>query len=179
MKIRGVGKAGVLVLVLAWVVLWSAGMWAQAADEKKKEGVEIDLQQFKVLVSPEGKETLGGAETIKPGEMIEYRATYMNMGKEGVKNIQATLPIPLGMEYLSKTAKPAGAKASLDGVKYEAIPLMRKVKLPNGKEVEQEVPYSEYRFLSWNIDELGGEKSAVASARVRLAPLGDVGSGKR
>jgi len=41
------------------------------------------------------------------------------------------------------------------------------------------VPYSEYRFLSWNIDELGGEKSAVASARVRLAPLGDVGSGKR
>jgi len=55
----------------------------------------------------------------------------------------------------------------LDGKAYAAMPLMRKV-VRDGKSVEEEVPYREYRFLRWFPGELGGDKTASFAARVKV-----------
>ncbi len=166
MKKNRIGWVVGLVAIVAF--LGVSAVFAEA----EKEIVRADLQVFKVEVDSQGKESLGPGDVAKPGETLEYRTTYSNLTKEIVHNVEAKLPIPEGMEYLPGTAKPAEVKASLDGVKYESVPLMRKVKLPNGKEVEREVPYREYRSLLWRIGDIASEKAAVARARVRLIPIG-------
>ena len=63
-----------------------------------------------------------------------------------MNKLVATLPIPEGLEYLPKTVRPAPALASLDGKTFAPMPLKRKVRLADGREVEREVAASEYRF---------------------------------
>ena len=60
------------------------------------------------LVETQGHgESREPAEKAKPGDVIEYRATYRNQSDSGVKKLDATLPIPAGTEYLAKSAVPA------------------------------------------------------------------------
>lgn len=134
---------------------------APAAVPAKKEAVQINLELFKV-VTKDGKETLVGAKEAKPGETLEYRATYKNVSKAPVRNLAATLPVPKGMEYQIKTAIPAGAEATIDNVTYSAIPLIDATK----KEL---IPTSQYRALRWKVGELAAEKSIVVSARMKIS----------
>ena len=72
-----------------------------------------------------GKETLAPIQSVKPGEVIEYRATYKNVSTNAVKNLVATIPVPKNTEYQAKTASPlATAEASIDNVTFGSIPLM-------------------------------------------------------
>ena len=164
--------------LFAAIIVWVPPVLAQgvAADLSKKGiseegGVQVDLKHFKVVVGKDGKESFAPADEARPGEVLEYRAVYFNPAKTAVSDLGAKIPIPMGTEYLPDTAKPALAKASLDGVKYAPMPLMRKVKRPDGTEVEEKVPYREYRSLLWDFKEVGGEKAATASLRARLIPL--------
>ncbi len=134
---------------------------APTASPVKKDAVQINLELFKV-VSKDGKESLVDAKQAKPGETLEYRATYKNISKTAVRNLAATLPVPKGMEYQVKTAMPAGAEATLDNVTYSAIPLIDATK----KEL---VPTSQYRALRWKVGELGADKAIVVSARMKIS----------
>ena len=134
---------------------------APTASPAKKDAVQINLELFKV-VSKDGKETLVSAKETKPGEILEYRATYKNVSKSPVRNLAATLPVPKGMEYQIKTAIPAGAEATIDNVTYSAIPLIDATK----KEL---IPTSQYRALRWKVGELAAEKSIVVSARMKIS----------
>ncbi len=120
------------------------------------------------VTQAEGKEVFVSADAAKPGEIIEYRAAYRNVGDQPLHRVEATLPIPIGTELLLAGVRQSGARASVDGARFETIPLKRKVKQPNGKEVEQLVPYAEYRFLRWNVGTLDPGKGAVYAARVRV-----------
>jgi hypothetical protein len=131
--------------------------------------VHVTLKAQKVLRTKDGKELLQMADRAFPGEIIQYDALYKNQGKQGVHNLQPTLPIPAGLEYLPELSAPAPAKASVDGQNFEAIPLMRSVPAPGGGVKQEPVPYSEYRALRWEIGDLDSGKTAVVSARARLA----------
>jgi len=153
------------------VGLKTAPVLAQTATAANpKPDVESILTSKKVVVGADKKETLVEAKDVKPGEIIEYQATYTNKGQARVTNLTASLPIPEGTEFLRASAKPTlGVKASLGDGKFDAIPLKRKVKTPDGKEVEQEVPLAQYRVLQWNLGELAPGKSTTVSARVRIS----------
>mgnify|MGYP002478844580 CR=1 FL=1 len=134
---------------------------APTANAVKKEPVQIKLEQFKVLVE-NGKETLAPIQSVKPGEVIEYRATYKNVSTNAVKNLVATIPVPKNTEYQAKTASPlATAEASIDNVTFGAIPLM-------DAEKKQPIPTKQYRALRWKLQELGADKSIVVSARMKV-----------
>ena len=133
--------------------------------------VKVDLVARRVTQNASGKEVLAAADEARPGEVIEYQATYSNDGTTAVNKLVATLPIPEGLEYLPKTVRPAPALASLDGKTFAAMPLKRKVRLADGREVEREVATSEYRFLRWTLGSLPGGRSQVVRARARVAPL--------
>lgn len=132
--------------------------------------VVASMSAARVIAQADGRETLVAGEEARPGDVIEYRVEYRNSSNHGVSNVVATLPIPAnGMEYLPGTETPRGARASTDGENFFAMPLMRAVKLPDGRTVLQPVPVSEYRFLQWSLGNLAADARKSVTARVRLS----------
>ena len=142
---------------------------AIVAGASARADVASQLSAVKVTVGADGKEAFAPAPSVKPGELIEYRVDYRNKGDESARALEVTLPIPVGLEYLPSSAQPAGARASLDGKAYQAVPLKRMVKGTDGKEIEQLIPVAEYRFLRWSASDLGAGKTARYTARMRVS----------
>lgn len=137
-----------------------------ALAQKAGDALESRLEARKVIVA-DGRESFVEAAAAKPGDVIEYVATYRNTGKGAISGLQATMPIPPQTEFIPGTARPAKARASLDGKAFADIPLKRQV-MRDGKQVEEQVPFREYRYLRWFAGDLGGEKTAAFTARVRV-----------
>ena len=142
-----------------------------SSNNKKQEPLSITLSAQKVQKSADGKETLSKADKVAPDDLLEYSAVYRNRSKDSISGLNASLPIPFGMTYVAKSARPESVLASVDGVKFEAEPLMRTVKDKDGKEQQIAVPYSEYRNLRWAIGTMEGGKRLEVSARMRVNQL--------
>ena len=153
---------------LLLAILASCGLSISSARAQDKEPVVSMLTAKKVVTNADGKEKLESAEQAKPGEVVQYEAVYRNQSGRDVGNLQATVPIPAGMEFIADSAKPVPSAASLDGATYAPFPLKRKVTLPDGTVAEQNVPLSEYRALRWNVGDLKAGASATVVARARL-----------
>jgi uncharacterized repeat protein (TIGR01451 family) len=162
-----------LIRILAMTAfVWTFALAVSAhAEVGKKDDIEVKLTQSRISINTAGVETHQTAEQIKPGDVIEYRATYRNTSNHLIKGLQGTLPIPTETAFVASSGLPAGGLASVDGTQFAAIPLKRKVKLPSGKEVEQEIPVSEYKALRWNLGDLDEGKSATVQARVKVNVL--------
>jgi len=165
---------GFLVLVL--VAGLQSLTWAQpvakssgASASSQVSPVKVRLDQYKVVTSENGKEALVEAPSIKPGDVIEYRATYTNQDVKPVMGLQAILPIPEGMEYLPKTARPGPGKALAATVSgaYSPEPLSRQVRVNGSLQVEP-VPYVQYRSLKWELGQLAPGGTQTVSARAQL-----------
>lgn len=132
------------------------------------------LSVTRAAVAANGKETREPASTAKPGDVLEYTVDYRNNGKSAVRQLQATLPVPAGTEFILNSTRPSGATASLDGVQFEDIPLKKRTQQVDGKVVEQLVPYAQYRFLRWPAQDLAAGKNVafVAQATVSQDPAG-------
>ena len=135
------------------------------ATAKPAKTVEAKLAAFKVTLDADKKEVLAPADKVAPGDLLEYQVVYQNNGKSQLKQLTATLPMPVGMTYVAGSAKPANAMASTDGKTFAAMPLKRMVKKADGKLEEQVVPLSEYRALRWKLGELAEKGKAEVSAR--------------
>jgi uncharacterized repeat protein (TIGR01451 family) len=135
---------------------------AQGAD------VKVSLVAQRVVIA-DGKETLVEADKAKPGDTIQYAATYRNVGQGTAVNVGATVPIPAGLEFVADSAKPAAEQASVDGKNFSPIPLMHEVKNAAGAMESQPVPLSQYRALRWTIKELPAGSNATVSVRARVA----------
>lgn len=129
--------------------------------------VETRLEARVVVRATDGRESFAPADSARPGDVIEYVATYRNAGDRAVKSLEATLPIPANTELLPGTIRPATARASLDAAQFAAPPLKRTV-TREGRSVEEPVPYREYRYLRWQVAQLEPRKSVSFSARVRV-----------
>ncbi|MEP6589176.1 MAG: hypothetical protein ABJA84_10525 [Polaromonas sp.] len=119
----------------------------------------------------DGKAVLTPATSGKPGDVIEYSGTYRNGGTAPVDKLLATIPVPAGTSFIAGSAVPAQAQASIDGVRFEAVPLMRSVSQADGTERKVAVPLAEYRALRWDIGALAAGRNAVVSLRVRIDPV--------
>jgi uncharacterized repeat protein (TIGR01451 family) len=154
--------------VLTLTLILGALAWASPARAQSKGDVAISLVAQKVIKAADGKEELKPADRAFPGEVVQYDALYRNTSERGVRNLEPTLPIPSGLEFLPDSAKPAPAKASIDGRTFEPFPLMRKITHPDGTIEQRPVPPSEYRALRWSVGDLAAGQSVAVSARARL-----------
>ena len=172
-------KLGLFTFSLIFAIgLNTAPVLAQTAPAATpRQDVEVILSGKKVTTGADKREVLGDARNIKPGEVIEYQATYSNKGQSAVSNLVATVPIPEGTEYMRSGTLPAsGAKATIGDGKFAPIPLKRKVKLPDGKEVEQDLPLAQYKAVQWSLGDLPPGKNMVVSARVRVLEVPSAGT---
>ena len=133
--------------------------------------VVANLTARKVVTTAGGSQSYQSADKANPGDVIEYQAVYTNQGKTPVKNLVPTMPIPAGTEYIPGSAKPAQVMASLDGKKFEAVPLKRTITLPNGKQEVHEVSYQEYRAIRWGAGDMTAGGSTTVSARAKLSDV--------
>lgn len=152
-------------LLVATVTLASVPAIAHASGD-----VSVVLTAHRIT-TVDGKETKSPADEARPGDVIEYRAEYRNAGGAPVRQLAATLPVPNGMEYLPRSASPQVMFASLDGRTFEPVPLKRRVRLEDGREVVRDVPPAEYRYLRWSLGSLDVKQSRAVSARVQVSPL--------
>jgi hypothetical protein len=151
-------------------VLLLAGIAALLSQQTfAAEPLSATLQAHKVIRAADGKEQFAAASEAKPGDVLEYRATYKNVSTKPLHAVMATLPVPAaGVEYLMNSAVPAGAEASINGAQFAPAPLKRLVQQSDGKPQQQLVPAAEYRFLRWPLGDLPAGASKTVSARVRV-----------
>lgn len=136
------------------------------ADAVMDEKVLIStLLQFKVFKNAQGKEEFAEADSVKPGDIIEYRTIYTNNSGWPIAGLTAELPIPDGLEYLPQSAKPGAGKvqAATQNGAFAPEPLSRTV---NGR--AEPVPYNEYRRLRWALGALPARGLTTVSARARV-----------
>jgi len=148
------------------VLVLIAAAWPAAAQQQSNPLV-TQLEARKVVRGADGKESFAPADNAKPGDVIEYVATYRNTGKQPIRNLEATLPIPHNTEFVPGSANPANARASLDAKTFAAMPLKRTT-IKDGKPVEALVPVRDYRALRWSPADLPAEKTATYTARVKV-----------
>lgn len=168
---RGTLRLGACVTVLALfstagiAVAQTAPAAAPTVVPAQKKAVEVVLVQSKVVHDAQGKEQLVAADSVKPGDVLEYRATYTNNTGKAVTGLVANLPIPDGLEYLPKSAKPGATlvKAAAKDGQFAAEPLSRVV---NGK--SEAVPYNEYRSLRWTLGQLPANGVTAVSVRAKV-----------
>jgi uncharacterized repeat protein (TIGR01451 family) len=163
MKLDQLKKAAIASAFSAAMVFASASTFA------KTEGSQVEgtLEQNRIVMV-DGKESLVAADKVSPGDTLLYKVRYSNKGATPANNLVVTLPIPKGLEYQASADLPKAAQASLDGDRFEAIPIKRLVKSADGQEALKEVPLSQYRALRWTVDQLQGGKSVSFSARARV-----------
>ncbi len=142
---------------------------APAATPTRPPAIVVELTQHKVIKNERGEGQLVDAASVKPGDVIEYRATYTNKSAQVVTGLVGNLPIPEGLEYLPRSAKPGAdlVKAAAEDGVFAAEPLLRT--LPGGK--KEPLPYADYRALRWTLGRLpaGGVTAVSARARVEVA----------
>jgi uncharacterized repeat protein (TIGR01451 family) len=147
-----------------------AASWGTAFAKDAGAQVEGTLNQSRIVVV-NGKETVAAADKVSPGDLLEYKVRYVNKGAGPAKNLVVTLPIPQGLELAPATDNPKGALGSLDGQRFEPMPIKRSVKQADGKEILQDVPLAQYRALRWQVEQLDAGKSANFSARAKVESL--------
>ena len=148
------GLLGAASLVLAVSV--------SAETKVAKDPVSVELKTYLISVSTDGKPVAKLVNKVKPNDVIEYRATYTNNTSGKIKNLAATLPIPVETLFLAKS-EPENAQASTDGTNFAPMPLKRK----EGNQIVN-VPLKDYRALRWTIAELPAGKSVTVSAQTRI-----------
>ncbi len=158
-------RVSMIVLPLA-ASLVSLSSLAFAAGEKAT--LTSELQVWNVVKKADGAEALLPAQSVKPGDVLQYTAVYKNADSRAVSRLVASLPIPAGTELVATSALPREVQASLDGKVYAAVPLMRKVRRADGQMVDAPVPLTEYRYLRWPEQQVAAGGSFSTSARVRV-----------
>ncbi|MEF7613166.1 hypothetical protein V4F39_04520 [Aquincola sp. MAHUQ-54] len=155
--------------IVAAMALLMMAAGAQAA-------AEVRLAAWKVVAAaslPGGlvREQLEPVDRVLPGDTIEYQATYANGSAAPARNVQVTLPIPqAGLVWQPPAGAPDTAvQASLDGERFEAVPLMRAEVMPDGRRVMRRVPLGEYRFLRWQLGDLPAGATRSVRARMQFA----------
>lgn len=152
-----------LILIFAAVPLHAQ----KAAADKAVAPVEARLEARKVVRGPGAAESFASIESVKPGDVIEYAATFRNTSDKPVRNLEPTLPLPEHTELVAGSPRPAGVKAGLNANAFAPLPLKRKT-VVNGRETVENVPYREYRFLRWAPVDLEPGKSTTVTARVKV-----------
>ncbi len=111
------------------------------------------MEAYRVQVDKDGKEIIARTDSVKPGDVIEYRMFYTNEGEKRLKGLVISGPIPNSTFFISgsnQTEITANFLVSIDGGEtYESEPVTRtKVNL-KGEKVKVVIPPSKYTHVRW------------------------------
>ena len=158
------GNKGMRLLMVV-AVLFFMTLPTQA---EESGAIDVQLTVLKVEPAEGTQEVLVPAETIRPGDVLQYEIVYKIKGQNEVLELLAQFPIPEGMEYVLNSARPTKVLVSLNGIDFSPIPLPDKVKLVDGQEVREKIPVVKYRTLGWAMRGLAPGDEFTVSARLKV-----------
>ena len=135
--------------------------------------ISVQLEQFKVIKQASGADTFSAVSSVKPGDLIEYRATYNNHDKYPVKGMIATIPVPVGMEFVPQSTRPEkmAVEASTKNGIFSPIPLMHPVKQANGALKSEPIATADYRAIRWNLGQMPGGGTTTVIMRAQVSDI--------
>jgi len=114
-----------------------------------------NVEALRVVTQENGREVFLSADEARPKDILEYRLTYANTGEQTLRNISVVDPVPVGTEYIVRTAtRPhdGAVEFSIDGGKsYHNWPIRIKKTTADGKEVEAEATPDMVTHIRWTI----------------------------
>ncbi len=156
------------------LILSVIGTLALAQAVKTKP--ELTLESYRVsaeIVGGKTVESFAKADSVKPGDTVEYRVKASNPTATGLPNFVIDLPIPSSTVYLENTATNAASVAillaSYDRKKSFATPPLKRKIIKDGKTVEETVKPNEYTDLRWIVrGQLKAGQTLEFKARVKV-----------
>jgi uncharacterized repeat protein (TIGR01451 family) len=130
---------------------------APLAEAAAKSPLTVQLSVKKIVIKDD-KEVLIDAANAAPGDILEYRAEYNNIGSTAINKAALTLPLPLHTTYIDGSALPVAVTASNRSAiaDFKSPPLL------------PQTPDDAIGALRWAVADLAPGKSAVVKARVRI-----------
>ncbi|WP_416762710.1 hypothetical protein ACNI65_09920 [Roseateles sp. So40a] len=107
---------------------------------------------------------------VRPGDVVDVEVRYVNAAGKPATDVRLTLPVPAGglRVLLGGSSDTPPQFASLDGKRYDPIPLKRELRLADGRRATIDVPTSEYRFVRWHLGDLPAGAERAVRARLQL-----------
>ena len=132
------------------ILVLAAATLLAATPAFAKGPLESQLMAYQVQ-SIDGKEVLKSADGAVPGDLIEYRVKYENVGDVDLTGIVVRIPIPaetlFKMDSQSTVEKAMFEVSADDGENWGVPPLMQNV---GGEHIE--ISVSEYDLVRWSPD---------------------------
>ncbi len=121
----------------------------------------VDLKVYAVNEGTDGGERLVETSEARPGQLLEYRATFSNVSTNALRGVTPEIPVPEGLVILPEAVVPEAQSASLDGVAFVPLPLVS----GNG----EPVPAERIRSIRWAPVNLQPTDEITVSLRARVA----------
>lgn len=127
-----------------------------------KAPVEGHIEAYIVSLNDKGVEVVEPAAVAEPGEIMEYRLTFVNNGDSSVSGLKVVDPIPENTTFVSDSARTkvdARFEVSIDGGhSFEQEPVKRIETQLDGTQKEVVIPPAQYTHVRWAVtDALKGE----------------------
>jgi uncharacterized repeat protein (TIGR01451 family) len=126
-----------------------------------------ELQATRVVID-NGHEVQHSAQAVRPGDTLLYSASYRNSGTARLADVVATVAVPAGAQFIAALPIEGGVMASVDGVHFERMPLMQRLRGSDGQWRDMLVPPAEIRALRWPARTLAAGETFSPSVRVRV-----------
>lgn len=140
------------------------------AAPKKNAPLDIALTVQKIVLR-DGKEQRIDAGNAVPGDVLEYRAEYKNVGMTALTKVLATLPLPEHTTLVIGSAYPGEVAISTKDSKDVFVPLVQntqKTKKVTPENKTAEASADAPNALRWAIEKLAPGQMAVVGMRVRV-----------
>jgi len=117
------------------------------------EPLKSTLEAYIVKKDNKGKEVFQKTQDAAPGEIVEYRLKYQNIGKTVLSSLVVNGPIPNHTKFIGDSAMTEVSHdflVSIDhGQTWEKEPVKRVKKLKNGQKKSIIIPPEEYTNIRW------------------------------
>lgn len=142
------------------------------------EALKAEVSYMIVEIDDEGAATAVERDTVRPGEIIEYRIRHENLSDGAIGGLTVTGPIPAGTRFVPEEMQSsidaafevqAEMDPELDGLEWSALPAFRTVIAEDGTRTTEPLPDEEVVSVRWRLaSELEGGAAALNTYRVRV-----------
>ena len=163
-------KAAAVLLVTAATV-GAAGAQQQVAVEQQPPVIST-MEAVIVDTDDDGNEVFRPAETVDPGEIIEYRIAHLNQSSQALSGFTIAGPIPNGTQYVAESASVEDGtlfEVKLPNEDWQSEPAYKTIINEAGEEERVIADPSEYVTIRWSLLEaLPDQSTAESTYRVRV-----------
>jgi len=144
------------------------------AQEQPKLRVDLQVERELLEAGADQQEQVRRepVESVSTGDVLVYTLNIQNEGTTSAHAAKVVDPIPDGTVLIPDSVQGTGAEItySIDGgASFAGYPITRRVKGPDGRELEVPVPAEDYTHVRWTLTEpLDPGQVRTANFKVRV-----------